>query len=277
MLDPHAQWDVQLGADSRSSCPPQLERVNDALKRWGIAPVDDIAALIDGDLVLVPTPPEFGSADGAPHFSAASDLPFIRVQDEQLPDGPCVAVTGLTAKPAVQAIQAVLRTGFDVLALAAERMNLPADLAGHPRVFALPIVDPDRYLPHAVLALHHGGAGSAVAAIRAGVPSVIVPTWTEQLLNGRALERRGAGKVVPVSEGSLEPVELRPHVQVLAHLETEGLEARLAAAIGQVAVDGTMRDRVRSWRSELLQMPGADRAADAIQRVAASSETASII
>lgn len=45
--------------------------------------------------------------------------------------------------------------------------------------------------PHCSAVLHHGGAGTSQAALRAGVPSVVVAHTTEQELWGRELQRLG--------------------------------------------------------------------------------------
>jgi len=50
--------------------------------------------------------------------------------------------------------------------------------------------------------LHQGGSGTAAACLAAGVGSVVVPTYTEQEFNGRALAEAGAGVVVPMSKTS---------------------------------------------------------------------------
>jgi len=39
--------------------------------------------------------------------------------------------------------------------------------------------------------VHHGGAGTAAAAARAGIPSVIVPFYGDQPFWARCLQRRG--------------------------------------------------------------------------------------
>lgn len=52
--------------------------------------------------------------------------------------------------------------------------------------------------PHAVAAIHHGGAGTAHAAARAGIPSVVVPFIADQPFWGHLLNRAGlAPKAVP--------------------------------------------------------------------------------
>ncbi len=46
-------------------------------------------------------------------------------------------------------------------------------------------------LPHAAVAIHHGGAGTVHAATRAGTPSVLVPFLADQPFWARLLHRSG--------------------------------------------------------------------------------------
>lgn len=48
-------------------------------------------------------------------------------------------------------------------------------------------------LPRATAAIHHGGAGSAHAVVRAGIPSVVVPFIGDQPFWGHLLHQRGLG------------------------------------------------------------------------------------
>jgi sterol 3beta-glucosyltransferase len=48
-----------------------------------------------------------------------------------------------------------------------------------------------RVFPHCSAVVHHGGAGTSQAALRAGVPSVVVAHTAEQELWGRELQRLG--------------------------------------------------------------------------------------
>jgi rhamnosyltransferase subunit B len=43
--------------------------------------------------------------------------------------------------------------------------------------------------------VHHGGVGTIALALRAGVPQLVLPSWTDQLDNGQRVERIGCGLV----------------------------------------------------------------------------------
>ena len=51
---------------------------------------------------------------------------------------------------------------------------------GEDKVFAIDHVPHDWLFPRVELAVHHGGAGTTAAAIRAGIPSVVVPFFGDQ-------------------------------------------------------------------------------------------------
>ncbi len=53
-------------------------------------------------------------------------------------------------------------------------------------------VDHDWLLPHCAAVVHHGGAGTVAAALRAGLPSVVVPHMIDQYTWARRLRELGA-------------------------------------------------------------------------------------
>jgi UDP:flavonoid glycosyltransferase YjiC (YdhE family) len=67
------------------------------------------------------------------------------------------------------------------------------------RVRVVPTVDHASVLPRCVAAVHHGGAGTTAAALRAGVPAVVCWLGADQPLWGRALRRAGVGASLRLS------------------------------------------------------------------------------
>jgi len=62
-----------------------------------------------------------------------------------------------------------------------------------------------RLFDHAACVVHHGGAGTTAAALRAGVRSVIVPHALDQFLWAELMQTAGAAtSVIPVSQLSVE-------------------------------------------------------------------------
>jgi UDP:flavonoid glycosyltransferase YjiC (YdhE family) len=65
-------------------------------------------------------------------------------------------------------------------------------------------VDQADVMPEADLVVCHGGSGTALGALAAGVPMVIVPVFADQFENGRRIADQGAGLVVgavPATDG----------------------------------------------------------------------------
>ena len=71
------------------------------------------------------------------------------------------------------------------------------------RVRVVPSVDHAAVLPRCVAAVHHGGAGTTAAALRAGTPAVACWLGADQPMWGRALRRVGVG--VPLRLSTLTP------------------------------------------------------------------------
>jgi UDP:flavonoid glycosyltransferase YjiC (YdhE family) len=86
----------------------------------------------------------------------------------------------------------------------------------------LPFAD---VLPHVAGIVHHGGAGTLLAALAAGRPQVVVPGAGDRTVHSRLVAARGAGLAVPAPEITAE---------TLARLVTD---PGLAAAAAEVAAE----------------------------------------
>jgi UDP:flavonoid glycosyltransferase YjiC (YdhE family) len=61
-------------------------------------------------------------------------------------------------------------------------------------VTVLPWVPQADLLPHTDLVAHHGGSGTTLGAVAAGVPQLLLPQGADQFLNAGAVADSGAGK-----------------------------------------------------------------------------------
>jgi len=68
----------------------------------------------------------------------------------------------------------------------------------------LPFAD---VLPHVAAVVHHGGAGTVMAALAAGVPQAVVPGAGDRTLHARLVADRGAGLAVPACEITAETLD----------------------------------------------------------------------
>ncbi|MGH2899823.1 MAG: glycosyltransferase, partial [Solirubrobacteraceae bacterium] len=81
-------------------------------------------------------------------------------------------------------LRGILLTGWGGLATRAE---LPET------VFALESAPHDWLFPRVAAVVHHGGAGTTAAALRAGVPALVVPFIADQRFWGHRVSALGAG------------------------------------------------------------------------------------
>jgi UDP:flavonoid glycosyltransferase YjiC (YdhE family) len=82
-------------------------------------------------------------------------------------------------------------------------------------------------LPHAAVVACHGGTGTTLGALAAGVPLVICPLFADQSANGRMIEHARTGRIVagralaPASLHGLGPGDAEPLRDAIKHVLTE--------------------------------------------------------
>jgi vancomycin aglycone glucosyltransferase len=114
------------------------------------------------------------------------------------------------------------------------------------RVFRAAESDHRALFPRMDLLVHHGGAGTTAAALRAGVPQLVVPHIQDQFAHGRRIAELGLGPS-PVPKAKLTP------------------EA-LLAALGEAP---SYREQARAVASTLAGQSGAAAAAEHLEGLAA--------
>ena len=97
--------------------------------------------------------------------------------------------------------------------------------------------------------VHHGGAGTTGAGLRAGVPNIVVPFTSDQPFWASLVRKLGAGP---------EPIPLRK-------LTAE----RLAAAIDKALNDAAMRARCRELGKKIDAEDGVDQVVELVTRESA--------
>jgi MGT family glycosyltransferase len=110
-------------------------------------------------------------------------------------------------------------------------------------------VQVERWVPQAAVmraaevSVGHGGAGSVLSALAAGVPMALVPMFADQPFNARLVAELGAGLMLeegPASMPALEP------------------------AVRELLDDSRFRDRARRIADEIRALPPVDDAVDAL-------------
>jgi sterol 3beta-glucosyltransferase len=101
------------------------------------------------------------------------------------------------------------------------------DLPGH--IFQLDSIPHSWLYPRMAAVVHHGGAGTTAAGLRAGVPSIVVPFHGDQPFWGRCIQNLGVGPA-PVPRNRLTAEKLATAI----HLATsDPAIATRAATLGQ--------------------------------------------
>ncbi|MDO8963746.1 MAG: glycosyltransferase, partial [Coriobacteriia bacterium] len=113
----------------------------------------------------------------------------------------------------------VLSSGWGGLAAS----DLPAD------VFMVGSVPHAWLFPQMAAVVHHGGAGTTAAGLRAGVPSVVTPVMGDQGFWGQTVHRLGVGPK-PIARRRLTADKLGDAIRVAA--SDTGMRER-AAALGE--------------------------------------------
>jgi UDP:flavonoid glycosyltransferase YjiC (YdhE family) len=103
-------------------------------------------------------------------------------------------------------------------------------------------------LPHAHALVCHGGSGTVLGALAAGVPMVITPLGADQPDNAQRVAAVGAGLALPAPD---------------AHT--------LRAAIEQVLADPELRRGARRLADEMASMASIERAVDALASISSNS------
>jgi UDP:flavonoid glycosyltransferase YjiC (YdhE family) len=117
-------------------------------------------------------------------------------------------------------------------------------------VFQVEAVPHDWLFPQMAAVVHHGGAGTTAAGLRAGVPSLIVPFFMDQHFWGRRVAELGAGPPpIPRKQLSVE---------------------RLAEGITVAVTDEKMRRRAAELGGIIRAEDGVARAVEAIDRCVVS-------
>jgi sterol 3beta-glucosyltransferase len=180
---------------------------------------------------VVPVPPDWGPwlhvtgywfGEPDPGYRPPPDLdaflkagpPPVYVGFGSTVDQEAQAVTRVV----VQALQATGKRGI----LLGGWSNLGAEPLP-PSILRIESAPHDWLFPQMAAVVHHGGAGTTAAGLRAGVPSVIVPYFADQPFWGRRIAAIGAGPA-PIARKQLTA-------------------ERLASALRVATEDGTMRRR----------------------------------
>jgi MGT family glycosyltransferase len=149
--------------------------------------------------------------------------------------GTVLGYMSMAADVYTTALQAVQELGVRTLLTVGRRFDRAALPPVPENVRVEAWVDQAEVLAHADVVVCHGGSGTTLAALAAGVPLVLVPLFADQFENARRVAAAGAGLAV----------------------ETR-TPARIAAAIRDLMDDGSYGRRARQLADEMAGYPTAE-------------------
>lgn len=173
---------------------------------------------------------------GLPEFLSAGERP-IYIGFGSMSNRKPEEVTRIVLEALAQTGQrAIVASGWGGLS----RQDLPD------HVFMVESIPHAWLFPRMAAVVHHGGAGTTAAGLRAGVPSILVPFFGDQPFWGQRVAALGVGPD-PIPRGKLSA-------------------ARLAAAINRAVNEQAMRERAVALGARIRTEDGVREAVDRINQ-----------
>ncbi|MEV4508547.1 glycosyltransferase [Dactylosporangium sp. NPDC049525] len=221
-----------------------LERVNHNRARLGLAGIDDVLRHNLTDRPWLAADATLGPAPATPGMDVTQTGAWLLPDPDPLPpplqaflDGgdPPVYV-GFGSMPMPPDTGRIL---IDAARAAGRRVVLSQGWAELGPVddgadcIAVGDVNQQALFPRVAVAVHHGGAGTTVAAARAGVPQVVVPIFSDQFYWAARVATLGIGTSVPPGVLSTGTLAAALHEALLP-----AVEERAGATAWEVSTDG---------------------------------------
>jgi MGT family glycosyltransferase len=148
------------------------------------------------------------------------------------------------------ALRAAAELPVRVLLTVGRELDLDALPEGPDNVRVERWVPQQDVLGHAAAAVVHGGSGSTLGALAAGLPLVVVPLFADQPENARRVAEVGAGLAVAPNRDN-----------------AEATSAPLRGALEAVLADPSYRERSRALADELRAEPPVGEAVPLLERL----------
>ena len=104
---------------------------------------------------------------------------------------------------AVAAVRKLSRRALVLAGPTPERVQFEPD----PQVFACPFAPLSQVAPYCTAAIHHGGIGTTVALLAAGLPQLIVPRGFDQPQTALRMQRLGVAATLPWKQATSDRLE----------------------------------------------------------------------
>lgn len=208
---PHVRIAVLHCLSEKKFCVLSVD-ANDAL-RGTLGMARDNGASLQAEPVFTAFPKSLGETRVAPHAPEPFRVHMpsdVLVEENNRPawlpttEEPLIYVTFGTQSGTTDSERAMYRTALDAVADLPVRVLLTTgpNMAEHPlgpipsNVIVETFVPQAQVFPHARAVVTHGGSGTMLGALAAGVPLVVAPMFADQPDNARAVEATGAGVAV---------------------------------------------------------------------------------
>ncbi|MBM4783353.1 MAG: glycosyltransferase family 1 protein [Archangiaceae bacterium] len=249
-----------LWMTARSSANEVLREVLDA-RPMGVVP-PDVSGLCDGPVLygfseaFLPRGPEWKGDVEVTGFwfveesSAFAPPPALEAFLEAGPPPVCIGFGSMTSEDPKTTtglvLEAVKQAGVRCALLSGWAGLAPESLP--PTVFLTKSIAHSWLYPRCSAVVHHGGAGTTAAALRAGVPAIVVPFHGDQPFWASRVQASGTGPApIPKKQLSVKT---------------------LAAALAQATTDEAMKARCAALGARVRAEAGVARA---VERIAAVS------
>jgi len=149
------------------------------------------------------------------------------------------------------AVEALRRAGQRGVLIGGEQGCGEASLPDS--VLAVGAISHDWLFERCSAVVHHGGAGTTAAALKAGVPSVVVPHMIDQLAWGRTIHALGAGPA-PIRRRKLSPERL--HRAITAAVTDVSIRERAAALGERIRAEDGIKCAVEVFEKHMERIAG---------------------
>lgn len=243
--------------------------VNVMRKKYGLRPVNSPFELLLGDEIIAADIPSLLPSELPSNCSIVGPLmwsgwarpvPWLDELDTQ----PLIYVTmGSTVKAQsalVKIIDALYDAPYNVI-VSTGSLSLPTDLRlpSHIRIFST--VPGETVLQRYAAVIHHGGHGTLMQVLKAGVPSLMLPANPDQLLVSQQAQALGVGHTLwrsnglPIGNSALDKMN----------------SSQIRCAIDELIIDQDCLRACQELRQEVENCHGASAATEIITRAATTN------
>jgi len=221
-----------------------LDRVNANRARLGLTPIKDVLRYVVTDRPWLATDPTLDPSPSSPGMSIVQTgawilpdtSPISSELEAFLDAGEPPVYFGFGSMPVAATMS---RTLIDA-ARAAGRRSIVSQGWGEiglvdeaPDCIAVGDVNQQALFPRVAAVVHHGGAGTTVAAARAGAPQVVVPMFGDQPYWASRVRALGIGTSIPVADLTADLL-----TSALNDASASPIRQRAGAVARQIVGDG---------------------------------------